>query len=163
MISCWLSFCLILKEFVYQNVSFESSKYCTHFIIFQKKVGCYNYFRRNFTFLSSISFRGSLRFNSVFPNRHTFKFPSAVSRSRLHDPQKCWVIEVMNPIRPKNPMYNNKIPFFNTYNIGCLIIIFYKTVFIFICSQKTVYLVLPMLLMYHYLRLRSPYAQNLDI
>lgn len=37
---------------------------------------------------------------SEFPNKHTFKFPSEVMRSRLQVPQKLWVILVTNPTRP---------------------------------------------------------------
>jgi hypothetical protein len=41
--------------------------------------------------------RGSLSPTSVFPNRQTFRFPSAVNLSRLHVPQKFSVMEVMKP------------------------------------------------------------------
>ena len=45
----------------------------------------------------------SLREISVFPKRQTFKFPSAVSLSRLQEEQKCSDIEVINPTWPLNP------------------------------------------------------------
>ena len=38
---------------------------------------------------------------SAFPKRHTFKFPSAVSLKRLHEPQKCSDIDVIKPIFPR--------------------------------------------------------------
>ena len=57
----------------------------------------------------SICLKGSLKFNSVFPNKQTFKFPSAVSRKRLHEPQKFSVIEVINPMRPRNPIFQQNI------------------------------------------------------
>lgn len=39
----------------------------------------------------------------VFIASFTFKFPSAVSRSLLQDPQKCSLIDVIKPIWPLNP------------------------------------------------------------
>lgn len=34
----------------------------------------------------------------------TFNEPSAINRSRLHEPQKLWLIDVMNPTLPRNPL-----------------------------------------------------------
>ena len=62
---------------------------------------------RKLTFFLSISLRGSRRLSSVFPNKHTFKFPSAVRRNRLQDPQKFSVIDVIKPIRPLKPIVND--------------------------------------------------------
>ena len=62
---------------------------------------------RKYTFFLSISLRGSRRLSSVFPNKHTFKFPSAVRRNRLQDPQKFSVIDVIKPIRPLKPIAND--------------------------------------------------------
>ena len=62
---------------------------------------------RKYTFFLSISLRGSRRLSSVFPNKHTFKFPSAVKRNRLQDPQKFSVIDVIKPIRPLKPIVND--------------------------------------------------------
>lgn len=45
----------------------------------------------------------SLNEISSFPNKHTFKLPSAVIRSRLQLEQKCSVIEVMKPNLPLKP------------------------------------------------------------
>lgn len=45
----------------------------------------------------------SLRDTSVLPKRHTFRLPSAVIRSRLHVPQKCWLMDVMKPTWPAWP------------------------------------------------------------
>ena len=61
---------------------------------------------RKLTFFLSISLRGSRRLSSVFPNKHTFKFPSAVRRNRLQDPQKFSVIDVIKPMRPLKPVVN---------------------------------------------------------
>ena len=49
------------------------------------------------------SLRWSRRFISVFPNRQTLRFPSAVSLKRLQVPQKLSLIEVMKPTRPQKP------------------------------------------------------------
>ena len=62
---------------------------------------------RKYTFFLSISLRGSRRLSSVFPNKHTFRFPSAVRRNRLQDPQKFSVIDVIKPIRPLKPIVND--------------------------------------------------------
>ena len=62
---------------------------------------------RKYTFFLSISLRGSRRLSSVFPNKHTFRFPSAVRRNRLQDPQKFSVIDVINPIRPLKPIVDD--------------------------------------------------------
>mmetsp|Transcript_16535 Transcript_16535/g.23117 ORF Transcript_16535/g.23117 Transcript_16535/m.23117 type:complete len:251 (+) Transcript_16535:295-1047(+) len=45
----------------------------------------------------------SRRLTSSLPKRHAFRLPSAVMRTRLHAPQKCSVIDVMNPTRPFHP------------------------------------------------------------
>mmetsp|Transcript_38246 Transcript_38246/g.90407 ORF Transcript_38246/g.90407 Transcript_38246/m.90407 type:complete len:280 (-) Transcript_38246:105-944(-) len=45
----------------------------------------------------------SRRDTSSLPNRHTLMLPSAVRRRRLHVPQKCSVIEVINPTWPLAP------------------------------------------------------------
>lgn len=49
---------------------------------------------------SSEERRDSLRSTSDDPNRQTFRWPSAVSLRRLQEPQKFWLMEVMNPTRP---------------------------------------------------------------
>ena len=65
------------------------------------------YITSNRKYTLSISLRGSRRLSSVFPNKHTFRFPSAVRRNRLQDPQKFSVIDVMKPMRPLKPMVND--------------------------------------------------------
>ena len=40
---------------------------------------------------------------SAFPNKHTFKFPSANMRNRLHPPQKWFVMLVTKDTVPLNP------------------------------------------------------------
>mmetsp|Transcript_49216 Transcript_49216/g.100499 ORF Transcript_49216/g.100499 Transcript_49216/m.100499 type:complete len:211 (-) Transcript_49216:663-1295(-) len=45
----------------------------------------------------------SRRLTSSDPKRHTLMLPSAVSRNRLHVPQKCLLIDVMNPTVPLKP------------------------------------------------------------
>lgn len=62
---------------------------------------------RKYTLFLSISLRGSRRLSSVFPNKHTFRFPSAVRRNRLQDPQKFSVIDVIKPMRPLKPILND--------------------------------------------------------
>ena len=107
------------------------------------------------TFDASICLRGSLRFNSVLPNKQTFKFPSAVRRRRLHDPQKFSLIDVMNPIRPKYPKSIEVLAYYKRFDISCNVAL---RPFV----TMLIYLVLPTPLLYHSLRLLSPCVQNLE-
>jgi hypothetical protein len=53
--------------------------------------------------IASFTVISHLREISAFPKRHTLRFPSAVIRRRLHEPQKCSLIDVINPICPLKP------------------------------------------------------------
>lgn len=40
---------------------------------------------------------------SEFPNKQTLRLPSAIKRIRLHEPQKCSLIDVIKPNCPLKP------------------------------------------------------------